>query len=104
MDERRVSDQLENHSRLVRVEEKINHLEKLVSDQKTNTTHSIQELKAVLEKFISQQTAIFAQQSDKYVSLEKRVDKLYTLGGIFVFVVTPIITVLSKALLAKFGI
>lgn len=103
MEQRRITDHLDSRDRLIRLEEKITHVEKLVQDQKHGATSSINELRKTLEKFMDGQQQAQSIASDRVISLEKRVDKIYTIGAIAVFVIQPIIAIMSKTILAHFG-
>ena len=90
MDELRTNGPNDSHTRLVRVEEKLMHMES-----------SMQDLKQILEKFMDQQ---IKHNDEKFGALERRVDKIYTIGAIGIFLVGPLITIIAKTVLAKFGI
>ena len=89
MEERRQVNHVDTNIKLARLEEKISHMEGTMRD-----------VKEVLEKFMDQQKQ---HNDEKFGALEKRVDKIYTMGAIAVFIIGPLISLLGKSILAKFG-
>lgn len=102
MEERR--QEVQDRDRLVRLEEKMNHLEHILQENKHVSQNSINDLKRILEKFIEQQAALMSKKDDKILEIEKRVDKLYTIGAIGIFIIGPVFTIIGKTILTGLGV
>ena len=72
-------------------------------DQKASAQQSNNELKKVLGDFIDRMNTVVQRSDEKVAVLEKRVDKIYTIGSLAVFVIGPLISILLKFILTKLG-
>jgi hypothetical protein len=82
----------DSRDRLIRLEEGMKHI-----------NQTLIEIKLSLDLQNKNHT-IHKDEVDKRVNeIEKRVDKIYWTWGAFVFVGTPVMTVLSKIVFAYFG-
>lgn len=103
MEDRRQRDAYQDRDRLVRLEEKMNHLEHLIQENKIMNHDAINDLKRMFEKFIENQKEILDLRTAEIKTIEKRVDKLYVIGSMVVLFVPPIVSVLTKHFLTVIG-
>jgi len=103
MEDRRQRDVYQDRDRLVRLEEKMNHLEHLIQENKIMNHDAINDLKRIIEKFIDAQKEILDLRTAEIKTIEKRVDKLYVIGSMVVLFVPPIVSVLTKHFLTVIG-
>jgi hypothetical protein len=85
-----------HHERLIRVEERLKHMDETQGI-------ALRDLKAAISDLSSTAKDELVETRTRLTDLEKRVDKIYWLWSAAVFVGTPIMMAVSKFVFAKLG-
>jgi hypothetical protein len=90
-------DRQDSRDRLIRVEERLRHMDE-------NFGRSLRDLKDLVAELTTVSRVEAADARTRITALEKRVDKIYWVWGAAVFIGTPIMAMLTKLLLNQFGL
>lgn len=86
----------DSRDRLIRVEENLKHIDKTLQA-------GLQDIRTVLEHQSTLHAKDYKETNLRLDTLERRVDRVYWLWGVVVFVGSPIMVIVTKIAMHQFG-
>lgn len=86
----------DSRDRLIRVEERLKHMDE-------STARALRDLKEAIVDLAHGSKTELEKTQTRLANLESRVDRIYWLWGVTVFVGSPIMVIITKISLARFG-
>lgn len=92
-----IQEGLEGRDRLIRVEERLKHMDETMG-------RALRDLKDAISELANGSKVELLKTQSRLTALEQRVDKIYWLWGAAVMIGTPAMMVITKFVFAKFGL